>query len=97
MVFTYCSRISICDAASRFNDVTRKKKVSYLLKELNQLKHSWSWKATTANKMTRNIGSGVKYCNHIAIIEKKEKVKEIISTYHQQHIPPYYSILLLQI
>ena len=64
IVSTYCSRISICDAASWFNDVTRKRKVSYLLKELNQLIHSWSWKVTTANKMTRNIGSGVKYCNH---------------------------------
>ena len=64
MVSTYCSRIFICDATSRFNDGTRKRNVSYLLKELNQLKHSWSWKVTTANKVIRNIRSGVKCFNH---------------------------------
>lgn len=55
---------------SQFNGGTHKGKASYLLKELEWLKHSWSTKNAAANKVTTNYK---KHCQVVRITEKKKK------------------------
>ena len=62
----YCFRISIFDAVSQFNDSAHKREVSYLLKKLEQLKHSWNTKSAAVNniKLPQNTRSNAKCRNH---------------------------------
>ena len=72
-VFTFCSRISIRDV-SQFNTEACKGKVSYLLKELEQLKHSWSTKNGAANKVAEKYK---KWCQVLQSQRNMKKLNEL--------------------
>ena len=55
---------------SQFNGGTHKGKASYLLKELEWLKHSWSTKNAAANKVTKKYK---RQCQILQSPRKKEK------------------------